>query len=214
MKITHSYCNECLADKKQKVFFLPPSLSLSPPLTEKYFGTFASIFFFSFYFTKLRPVLLQEGGPLPGPESGLLSNTQKWIVWGDTHIDKARGFIGKGSPGGDQQGKGTQENCSATWFAVSGFMVIGLASGFSLANHSDSGSFLVACTSLSQDGIQRGGFWEVGRTYGLVSPLSFWPFLNYSGWWWLVSSTFLTRTSYCKMIHADGYYRIWPGRQF
>ena len=77
MKITHSYCNECLADKKQKVFFLPPSLSLSPPLTEKYFGTFASIFFFSFYFTKLRPVLLQEGGPLPGPESGLLSNTQK-----------------------------------------------------------------------------------------------------------------------------------------
>ena len=40
-------------------------------------------------------------------------------------------------------GKGTQENCSATWLAVSGFMVMGLVSGLSLANHSDSESFLV-----------------------------------------------------------------------
>ena len=44
------------------------------------------------------------------------------------------------------------------WLAVSGFMVMGLASGLSLANHSDSESFLVAL--LSQDGCQR-GFWEV-----------------------------------------------------
>ena len=29
-------------------------------------------------------VVLQEGGPLPGPETGLLSNTQKRIVQGDT----------------------------------------------------------------------------------------------------------------------------------
>ena len=42
--------------------------------------------------------MLQEGGPLSGPESGLLSNTQKWIAQGDTHADKARDFIGKGSP--------------------------------------------------------------------------------------------------------------------
>ena len=48
-----------------------------------------------------------------------------------------------------------------------------LVSGLSLANHSDSGSFLVTCASLSQDGFQREGFWEVGRTYGLASPLSF-----------------------------------------
>ena len=32
------------------------------------------------------------------------------------------------SPGGEQQGGGTQENCSATWLAVSGFMMIGLVS--------------------------------------------------------------------------------------
>ena len=37
--------------------------------------------------------------------SGLLSNTQKWIVRGDTCADKARDFIGKG----------TRENCSVMW---------------------------------------------------------------------------------------------------
>ena len=43
-------------------------------------------------------LLLEEGGPLPG----LLSNTQKWIVRGDTCADKARDFIGKGHLGGEQ----------------------------------------------------------------------------------------------------------------
>ena len=40
-------------------------------------------------------------------------------------------------------------------------MVIGLVSKLSLANHSDSQSFLVVHASLSQDGCQREGFWEV-----------------------------------------------------
>ena len=97
-------------------------------------------------------ILLQEGRPLSGPETGLLSNTQKWIVWGDTSADKARDFIGKGHLGGEQQGKGTQENCSATWLPVSTSMVMGLASGWSLANHSNSESFLVVQASVSQDG--------------------------------------------------------------
>ena len=47
-------------------------------------------------------VLLQEGGPLLRPKSGLLSNTQKWIVQGDTYADKARYFIGKGHLDGEQ----------------------------------------------------------------------------------------------------------------
>ena len=70
----------------------------------------------------------------------------------ETRADKARDFIGKGHPGGEQEGKGTQENCSATWLAVLGFMVMGLISWWSLANHSNSESFLVAHASLSQDG--------------------------------------------------------------
>ena len=85
-----------------------------------------------------------------------------------SRVDKARDFIGKGHPGGEEQGKGTQEDCSAMWSAVSCFMAMGLVSRLSLASHSDSGSFLVVHASLSQDGCQREGFWEaLGH---MVSP--------------------------------------------
>ena len=47
------------------------------------------------------------------------------------------------------------------WLAVLGFMVMGLISRLSLANHSDSESFLVVQALFSQDGCQREGFWEV-----------------------------------------------------
>ena len=65
---------------------------------------------------------------------------------------------------GTQEGKGNQENCSAMWLAVLGFMVMRLVSRLSLANRSDSGGsgcFLVVYTLISQDGCQREGFWEV-----------------------------------------------------
>ena len=52
---------------------------------------------------------------------------------------------------------------------VLGFMVMGLVSRWSLANHSNSESFLVAHASLSQDGCYREGFWEVDGH--AVSPL-------------------------------------------
>ena len=60
------------------------------------------------------------------------------MVQGDTCADKARDFNGKEHPGGEQQGKGTQENNSVTWLAVSGFTMMGLVSGLSLANYSNS----------------------------------------------------------------------------
>ena len=47
------------------------------------------------------------------------------------------------------------------WLTVSGFMVMGLVPGLSIANHFDSESFLVVHALLSQDGCQREGFWEV-----------------------------------------------------
>ena len=149
-------------------------------------------------------VLLQEGGPLPGPETGLF--TQKWIVWGDTSADKARDFIGKGCPGGEQEGKGTQENCSVTWLAVSGFMVMGLVSRLSLANHSDwvfpGGACLVQPRWMPERRILGGG-----QTSGVSS----WPFPNSSGWLRLISSLFLTRTFCRKTTHANGYCGAWPG---
>ena len=61
-------------------------------------------------------------GPLPGPKSGLWSNTWKWIVRGDTRTDKARDLLGRG----------TQAESSRV--------------------RSDSGFFLVVYPLLSQDG--------------------------------------------------------------
>ena len=46
---------------------------------------------------------------------------------------------------------------------------------------------------------------------GQTCGVSFWPFLNSSGWWLLISSVFLTRTSCHKTTHANGYYSAWPG---
>ena len=46
-----------------------------------------------------------------------------------------------------------------------------------------------------------------GRTRGV----SFRPFPKSSGWWWLISSIFLTRISCHKTTHANGYYGAWPG---
>ena len=68
--------------------------------------------------------------------------------------------MGRGTPGREQEGKGSQEDCSVMWLADLDFMEMGLVPGLSLANHSDSESFLVAHTLFSQDGCQR-GFWEV-----------------------------------------------------
>ena len=48
-----------------------------------------------------------------------------------------------------------------------------------------------------------GGGWTCG--------VSFWPFLNSSSWWRLISSMFLIRTSCYKTTHANGYYGVWPG---
>ena len=46
---------------------------------------------------------------------------------------------------------------------------------------------------------------------GQTCGVSFWPFPNSSGWWWLISSLFLTRTSCHKTTHANVYYGAWPG---
>ena len=74
---------------------------------------------------------------------------------------QSKRFYWERAPRGRAAGQGTQEDRSATRLAVSGFMVMGLVSRLSLANHSDSESFLVVHTLFSQDRCQREGFWEV-----------------------------------------------------
>ena len=46
---------------------------------------------------------------------------------------------------------------------------------------------------------------------GWTCGVTFWPFPNASGWWWLTHSMFLTRTSCHKTTHTNGYYDAWPG---
>ena len=79
-------------------------------------------------------------------------------------LTKQETLLGRGTQRESRRVK-TQENCSATWPAVSGFMVRELVLGLSLANHCDPGSFLVVHTLLSQGGFQR-VFWE--DAYGVT----------------------------------------------
>ena len=139
--------------------------------------------------------MLQERGPFTGPETGLLSTTQKGIVQGATCVDKARDFIGRGHPSGEQEGEGTQENCFATWLSVSGFMVMGLVSGWSLADHSNSVFPGGARIAQPRWMLARG---TLGS--GWTRSVSFRPFPNSSGWWWLISSIFLTKISCHKQL--------------
>ena len=46
---------------------------------------------------------------------------------------------------------------------------------------------------------------------GQTCSVSFLPFPTCSGWWWLISSVFLIRTSCHKTTPANGYYGAWPG---
>ena len=73
-----------------------------------------------------------------------------------------------GCPGREQEGKGTQEACSAVWLSVSGLRRGDKFPGCLWPIILTQGpSILVAHTLLSQDRFQQGGFWEVGRTCGI-----------------------------------------------
>ena len=113
---------------------------------------------------------------------------------------QARDFIGKGCRGGGQEGEGNGENRSATWLTVSGFLVIGLVSGLSLASHSElDPSWGHTHHSAEMDSSEE----DPGK---LVGPL------QNPGWWELVSSLFLTRTSCCKMTPASAFSSLLPGK--
>ena len=120
-------------------------------------------------FTKL----LQEGGPLPGPETGLLSNTRKLIVQGDTCADKARDLIGKGHPG--------ELLCSLGCYGdgISFRVVFGQSLYFRV--------FPGGARIAQPRWMLVRGILGSARTRGV----SFGPFPNSSGWWWLISSVFL-----------------------
>ena len=119
--------------------------------------------------------------------------------------------IGKAHRGRDQQGKGTQENCCAMWLVacslrfygdgISFWVVFGQSFFFFLANHSDS-RVLPGGTCIAQPRwILTTGILGGGWTHGVL----FRSFLNSSGWWWLISLMFFTRTFCHKIANANNY---------
>ena len=99
------------------MFFVKASLQCGPLYLYHKIRVAKNKFKWTFLVIKFYDPVAGRGTP-SRVETGLLSNTQKWIVRGDTSADKARDFIGKGHPGGEQEGKGTQDNVSVTWLAV------------------------------------------------------------------------------------------------
>ena len=83
---------------------------------------------------------------------------------------------------------------------------MGLVSRWSLANHSNSVFPGGSCIAQPRWMLAR-GILGSGRTRGV----SFRPFPNSSGWWWLISFVFLIRISCHKTTHANGYYGTWRG---
>ena len=83
---------------------------------------------------------------------------------------------------------------------------MGLVSGWSLANHSNS-VFPGGARIAQPRWMLVRGILGSGRTRGV----SFIPLPNSSGWWWLISSVFLIRISCHKTTYANGYYGAWPG---
>ena len=98
---------------------------------------------------------------------------------------------GEGNPG--------EQLCPVA--AISGFMMMGLVSGLSLANHS---WWYMPCSAKMDASEKDSGKWS--DLWCLLLP-----FPNSSGWWWLISSVFLTRTSCYKTTHANSYYGAWSG---
>ena len=143
--------------------------------------------------------MLQEKGPLPGPETGLLSNIRKWIVRGDTRADKARDFIAKGHRAESSRVREPRRTGLSHGLQAS-FRVVFSQSFWLRALPGGAGP--VQPRWMPERRILGGG-----QTCGV----SFWPFPNSSGWWRLISSLFLTRPSCPKTTRANGYYGAWPG---
>ena len=80
----------------------------------------------------------------------------------ETHVlTKQETLLGKGTRVESSRVREPRRTAPPHRLQSRGFMVMGLVSGLSLANHSESEFFLVVQALFSQDGCQREGFWEV-----------------------------------------------------
>ena len=118
-----------------------------------------------------RSVVLQDGGTLcQGPRAGACLTLRNELFEETCVLTKQRHYQEE-APRLRRAWERDPERLLCRVARSLSFIVTGLVSGLSLANHSDSESFLVVNAWLSQDRFQWKRFWEAGRTYGLVSSL-------------------------------------------
>ena len=120
---------------------------------------------------------------------------------------QSKRFYWESAPGGEQEGKGTQENhlchvAHSLWFYGDGISFWVVLNQSFLLRVLPGGASLVQPRWMLERRILGGG---------QTSSVYFWLFPKSSGWWRLISSVFLTRTSCHKTTYADGYYGAWPG---
>ena len=127
-----------------------------------------------------RSIFCKKGDPIQGPKLGSCLTFRNELSE-ETHVLTKQEILLERAPGWRAEGKGTQENSFATWLAVLGFTVMGLVSGWSLANHSNSESFLVAHTcSAKMDASERdSGKWTDNRCLLSTFPELFWLVVAY-----------------------------------
>ena len=145
-------------------------------------------------------LVLQEGGPFQGPKLGSCLTLRNELSE-ETHVlTKQEILLGKGTrvessrvreprrtalPGGSQSRVLWDEMSFRVVFGQSFWLRV-LPGGARTAQP----IWMPAREILGS-----------GRTRGVP----FWPFPNASGWWWLISSVFLIRTSCPKTTHANDY---------
>ena len=96
--------------------------------------------------------VLQERDPFQGPKLGSCLTLGNELSEETNVLTKQEILLGKGTRVESCRVREPRRTALPHGLPVSGFMVMGLVSGWSLANHSNSESFLVVHASLSQDG--------------------------------------------------------------
>ena len=102
------------------------------------------------------PKCCRKGNPFQGPKAVSCLTLRNELSEETQELTKQEILLGRGARAESSR---VREPRTTAMLAVSGIMVMGLVSGLSLANHSNSESFLVAHALLSHDG----GFWEMVR---------------------------------------------------
>ena len=148
--------------------------------------------------------VLRKGEHFQGPKLGSCLTLGNELSE-ETHCRQSKRFYWERAPGWRAAGKGNP-----------GEQLCHMAC--SLGFYGDGISFRVVFSQLFWLRVLPGGAhlvqprWMPARRIlggGQTHGISFWPFLNSCGWWWLISSMFLTKTSCRKITHVNGYCGSW-----